>query len=190
MRMRIVGMALLMATSIAFAARACEARQASSENTTSGIKSAESLPQPLKTALAAAKKKTHIPIFLPSELPPSVEARGAIVDRAEANEYAISIYSQLGTGNGGFVALFAGEDHPQYGPGDLPNVQEVKLARGIAGFFRSVSCGGSCAPANIWWEVNGVLYQIQLSLSPNVSEEDQENSISSLANSCILAGPR
>jgi hypothetical protein len=69
-------------------------------------------------------------------------------------------------------------------------VREVKLSRGLVGYFRSVSCGGSCAPANLWWEEDRALYQIQLKLSPTLSESDQQKTITAVADSAILAGPR
>lgn len=73
---------------------------------------------------------------------------------------------------------------------DLGNTRPVKLADAIDGFFRPVSCGGSCAPANIWWEKNGTVYRFQLRLSSSASEQDQQKTMIELANSAINAGPR
>jgi len=47
------------------------------------------------------------------------------------------------------------------------------------------SCGGSCAPANLWWEENGATYQIQLKLSSATDEREQERLLVETANSVV-----
>jgi hypothetical protein len=151
----------------------------------------KSLPEAFITVLHEVKDKSQVPVLLPSELPENIgRAKHARVVKATVNEYAISLLYRLDTGDAGFAASFAGEARANYSPQELPNVSEVKLAHGIRGFFRSISCGGSCAPANLWWEDGGILYQIQLRLSSRASEQDQEKAITAVANSAILAGPR
>jgi hypothetical protein len=130
-------------------------------------------------------------VLLPSELSGSLaKANYATVEKADANEYAISLYYELGSGDAGFAALFAAQAKPSYDPRELRNIIEVKLARGMRGSFRPVSCGGSCAPANLWWQEGGVLYQIQMKLPSTLREQAQKNAITSVADSAILAGPR
>ena len=137
------------------------------------------------------KAQSRVPVLLPSELPkPIGKAKHAGVEKAAANEYAISLYYELDVGDAGFAALFAAQAAPKYDPQELRNIHEVKLAHGIRGFFRPISCGGSCAPVNLWWEESGVLYQIQLDLSSTLSERGQEKAITAVADSSILAGPR
>lgn len=53
--------------------------------------------------------------------------------------------------------------------------------------FRAVSCGGSCAPANLWWEQSGVMYQIQIKLRNGLTEKDQEKILVETANSTVPA---
>jgi len=48
-----------------------------------------------------------------------------------------------------------------------------------------MSCGGSCAPANLWWEQNGATYQIQLKLSSATDEREQERLLVETANSVV-----
>jgi hypothetical protein len=93
-------------------------------------------------------------------------------------------------GDAGFAASFMSDAHPDYDPKDIGNVREVKLPHGLVGYFSPVSCGGSCAPANLWWEEDQVLYQIQLKLSSTLAEMDQQRATVAVANSAILAGPR
>jgi hypothetical protein len=149
-------------------------------------------PAPVfNSLLPQIKEKTKVPVFLPSGLPqPIGKAKYSVAENLREDEYAISLYYKLGIGDAGFAASFAGQDDAKYRAEELQNVKKVKLARGAKGFFRPVSCGGSCAPANLWWMDGGVLYQIQLKLSPTTSELDQENEIIAVANSAITAGPR
>lgn len=162
-----------------------------SADAASGTKSSKALPGVFSSALSEIRAKTHVPVLLPSELPtPFDDADHAIVEKATTDEYAVSLYYQLGVGNAGFAAGFSAQGKPGYSPRDLGNTRPVKLADAIDGFFRPVSCGGSCAPANIWWEKNGTVYQFQLRLSSSASEQDQKKTMIELANSAIDAGPQ
>lgn len=148
------------------------------------------LPQALVSVLPEAKEKSQIPILLPSKLPqPFREAKYATLENAAPGAYAISLYFELGSGDAGFAAFFEAEAQPSFDPREL-GTRKVKLAHGVRGFFRPVSCGGSCAPANLWWEQNGVLYQIQLKLRSTLDEREQERIMETVANSAILFGPR
>ena len=149
------------------------------------------LPKALGLVLAEVKAKSHVAVLLPSALPqPIAKAKYATVQSASENEYAISLYCELDVGDSGFAAFFAANGRPDYGPKDIPNVRKVKLSHDLVGYFREVGCGGSCAPANLWWEEDHVLYQVQLRLSPDLSDKDQQGRTISVANSAILAGPR
>ena len=143
------------------------------------------------SVLPQVKARSHIPVLLPSELPePIRKAKHALVEKAVPTEYAISLYYELGVGDSGFAAFFSAQGKPKFNLRELPNVEPVNLAHSLHGFFRAVSCGGSCAPANLWWEEGGVLYQIQIELSPSLSEQSQEKSIVAVVDSAILGGPR
>jgi len=149
------------------------------------------LPKAFELVLAEVKAKSHVEVLLPSELPqPFAGANYATVQSASEDEYAISLYYELGVGDAGFAAFFAANGRPDYRPKDIPNGRKVKLSHDLVGYFSEVSCGGSCAPANLWWEADHVLYQIQLKLSPDLSDKVQREKMISVANSAILAGPR
>lgn len=152
----------------------------------------QSLPEGFASSVRTVKAKTRVPILLPSALPdPISKAKHSIVQSVSEDSYAISLYYELGIGDAGFAAYFSGAASPGYSAQELGNVAEVKLARGLRGFFRPISCGGSCAPANLWWEAGGIVYQIQLKLPHSLNEEDQQKkTITEVANSAILAGPR
>jgi hypothetical protein len=162
-----------------------------SNGTSSPVEAIASLPGVFASALTKVKAKSRIAVLLPGGFSqPLAKARYAIVEKASTGDYAISLYYKLGIGDAGFAALFAAEAHPGYEPQELGNVREVKLPHGLVGYFRPVSCGGSCTPANLWWEENQILYQIQLVLSPALREDDQQKAVLVIVNSAILAGPR
>lgn len=150
-----------------------------------------SLPDVFVSLVPELKAKTRVPVLLPSKLPkPFNDAKHASVDEATADEYAIDLYYELNAGNAGFAASFGATNNPDYSPQELGNFREVKLASGITAFFRPVSCGGSCAPANLWWKQGTVLYLIQLKLASTLPGKNQRAIITEVANSAILAGPR
>lgn len=145
------------------------------------------------SVLPQIKARSHVPVFLPSQLPPPIaKAKHAVMGTAEADKYGIALYYEREPDGGylGFAASFSGEGKSKFNPRELTNFEPVDLARHLRGFFRAVSCGGSCAPANLWWEQEGVLYQVQLMLNPDLSDQTQESAIVAVANSAILGGPR
>jgi hypothetical protein len=150
-----------------------------------------SVPNIFVSVLGDVKAGTTIPVLLPTDLPkPFSDAKHAVVKNVSANEYALALYYELDVGDAGFAASFAATKNAGFSPRELPNVQEVKLAGGIVGFFSSVSCGGSCAPASLWWEQQATLYQIQMKLPSTLREKKQLRIITAVADSAILAGPR
>jgi hypothetical protein len=154
-------------------------------------KAAPELPGIFVSVLAEVKAGTSIPVLLPTELPrPFRDAKHAIVGKISANKYRITLYYEQDIGDARFAASFAAEKNASYSPRELSNVREVKLSGGVVGFFRPVSCGGSCAPANLWWEQGAVLYQIQLKLPSTLLENEQLGTIAAVADSAIQPGPR
>jgi hypothetical protein len=142
-------------------------------------------PAPVfRPALEQIQSKTQIAILLPSKLPSTIRERDIKLAEGTVTEdgYFISLYlSDLQSG-ASFAAGFGGSPRVFR---DLPNTRRVSLAGGRTGMFRPVSCRGSCAPANLWWEQNGVMYQIQITLGSTSREEDQERILVETANSTI-----
>jgi hypothetical protein len=141
-------------------------------------------PAPVfRPALKQIQTQTRIPILLPSKLPSHIRERdiklawGTISD----DGYFISLYLTESGTDASFVAAFGGSVHVLR---DLPNTRPVALAGGLMGLFRPVSCGGSCAPANLWWEQNGVMYQIQMKLV-RTAEGDQQRILVETANRTV-----
>jgi hypothetical protein len=149
---------------------------------------AKSFPEQFASVLPEITAKSRIPVLLPSKLSKPISgAKHSEIESVSDNEYAIALYYELGIGDAGFAAYFGAKDNPEFDPHGL---RKVELSRGLFGYFRPVSCGGSCAPANIWWKDGQVLYQIQLKFPPTLREGDQRKTIIAAADSAILAGPR
>jgi len=135
-------------------------------------------------AVEQVRSKARIPILLPSQLPTDLSQSGIQLARGEVREdgYFISLYASA---DASYVAGFGGSARILRDR-DLPNSSRVRLSGGRTGMFRPVSCGGSCAPANLWWEQNGVMYKIQVKVAPTVLEKEQQKVLVKMANSSVM----
>ena len=140
-----------------------------------------------RPALEQIQSKTRIPILLPSKLPSAIPESGIKLARGEMRPdgYFISLYYSE-DGSASYAAGF-GASMRILQDRDLPDSVRVALSGGRTGIFRPVSCGGSCAPANLWWEQNGVMYQIQGQLGPGMPERNQQSILVEMANSTVAA---
>ena len=141
--------------------------------------------QVFRPALNQIQPRTRIAILLPSQLPSTVHERDVKLAWGTVSEdgYFISLYFTESGSDASFAAGFGGSVRVFR---DLPNTRSVALAGGLTGMFRPVSCGGACAPANLWWEQNGVMYQIQIKLGSTLKEKDQERILVETANSTVI----
>jgi hypothetical protein len=138
-----------------------------------------------RPALEHIQAQTRIPILLPSKLPTVIRGRDIKLAWGEIREggYFISLYYSEPGVDATFAAGFGGSTRIEH----LSDAHRVELSGGRTGMFMPVSCGGSCAPANLWWEQNGVMYQIQIKLNSNTTEKDQEKILVETANSTVTA---
>jgi hypothetical protein len=67
--------------------------------------------------------------------------------------------------------------------------EEVKLSKGLPGYYTGNSCGGSCTPPEINWMYEGVLYTIQFRVERKNDRRDR-SALIEMANSAIVNGPR
>lgn len=142
-------------------------------------------PAPVfRPALEQIQSQTRIPILLPSKLPSAIREKDIKLAWGEVREdgYFISLYFSEPAANATYAAGFGGSTRIFRDLG-----RRVALSGGHTGMFRPVSCGGSCAPANLWWEQNGVMYQIQIRLRSDSTEKDQERILLETANSVVTA---
>jgi hypothetical protein len=139
---------------------------------------------PFVAVLPNVTSATHVPILLPSNLPPPLDqsvhyATGSGNDQG----YEITLYFEEGAGDAGFAGYFSGKSDKTSLAG-----HKIKLDHGLTGYFKPSTCGGSCSPSQIEWRVNGVHYTAQLQLNTNVTR--QQSAMVEVANSAISAGPR
>jgi hypothetical protein len=61
----------------------------------------------------------------------------------------------------------------------------VQLENGALGRFHPVSCGGSCAPASLWWQQDGAEYTIQVRLPLGTAVPLQKKVLLQVANAMV-----
>jgi hypothetical protein len=79
-----------------------------------------------------------------------------------------------------FLAEFTGERGRPLGYRST----NVSLAQGIRGYYKALSCGGSCSPPSIQWIQKGIRYEIQANALGG------KKAFVSMANSAINHGNR
>lgn len=152
---------------------------------------AEAAPvaEPLRPALSQLKGKASLPVLLPSQLPPALIGRRMYVDgEATPEGYSIALTSRP---NCGANACIIGYFEATRG-GKTSFEKAVELSGGTKGYYKPLSCGGSCSPPAIEWLAGGVLYSIQLDISSKTRliPREEERQLIEVANSAINAGPR
>ena len=83
---------------------------------------------------------------------------------------------------GFYQAGFSGQRLDAAGPEVTWHTRKVLLDSGVNARFRPVSCGGSCAPANLWWRTSVAEYSIQVKFGVE-GERLQLRALLKLANS-------
>ena len=139
----------------------------------------------LKKAVNEIGDNSQVPIRLPSIIPDIISKHGvkSVLGKSVSNGYSVSIYYAKEPSNAALAGIISGSTLTFE---SLPNTVSVKLLKGTNALFRPVQCGGSCAPANIWWQIEGVEYSIQLKLPSTLREEEQKKVIVEMANSMAM----
>lgn len=112
--------------------------------------SKQKLPKIFITVLSKIKRQTNIPVFLPSVIPKPFCMAKHVISNISVNSYSIILYYRLHIGDAGLAGDFNAYADAKYKPNQLKNIRSIQLNNHIDGYFRSVSCGGSCAQANLW----------------------------------------
>jgi hypothetical protein len=124
-----------------------------------------------------------VPVYLPTRLPAGISAKvTSAVGVRTAHGYTVTLYYLVGAGDAGFAGMVSGSTNTF---ASLPNTKAVQLANGTAALFRPVSCGGSCAPANLWWQASNHEYSVQLSLPSRMAPKEQLAQLLVVANSMV-----
>jgi hypothetical protein len=127
------------------------------------------------------KRKTDVPVLLPTLFPTYARY---VYPAAGFSRKAWAL--RLGAipqceANACFIAAFTGKRAKS----TRLTGKRVKLRGGLVGTYRSISCGGSCAPASIAFLRGGVRYEFQVKGSPA-----SRGAMVKLANLALAAGPR
>ena len=143
-------------------------------------------------AVAEVAEGSNAVVLAPEQLrfahQPSLKRRmhAAATPRDRRWEISLEIGRECGA-DACFVGLLAAA------PGELPDHgwRRVRLAEGTRGAFRGVSCGGSCAPANILWREHRLLHTLQIAVPPgDPGSRRERRAMVAMANSAINAGAR
>lgn len=116
------------------------------------------VPAELGGVLRTIATRTDIPVRVPATLnldyDGTLYAHGVTARRS----WTLGLDSRpdCGQASACFMAIFTGER------GQRPSFRrQVGLARGITGYYKPQTCGGSCSPPMIQWRQRRVLYTIQ-----------------------------
>ena len=145
---------------------------------------AQEFPVALSDAVTALHQD-HVPgALLPTQIPALVSRYGikrVIVERTGSG-YSIELYYSADASDATFAGMLSGSSavRPR---SSLIHTTSVSLADGTHGRFRPVSCGGSCAPATLWWARGGYQYSLQLRMGSALDEREQLRALLGMADS-------
>jgi hypothetical protein len=136
------------------------------------------LPGLLTPTLPDVKASRELPVLLPSTLITKEKTRLYARGVGDPSEYLVTITNRKDcSANYCTVAYLSGRKGLKASGGS-----SVKLANGRKGRYQKKSCGASCTPPSVSWQVRDVLYTVQT----HASRKD----LMKMANSAIKKGPR
>ena len=144
------------------------------------------IPAALGSALTSTDAKTPLAILLPSRLALDFDGRVFASGGGGSSAYDLSLAGvrNCGGANACFLASFEAQR------GGKPSLRRrVALRGGRTGYFKPLTCGGSCSPPVIQWVQRGNLYTIRAKV-PDSTDAGQRRRLVAAANSAIGAGPR
>ncbi|MDQ5808757.1 MAG: hypothetical protein M3320_08790, partial [Actinomycetota bacterium] len=129
--------------------------------------------------------RTDVPIRLPRTINLDYDRNVFGAGSRGAGTYTFDVNATAECGaNACFLAQFSGEEG-----GEPAFRREVDLAGGRTGYYKPLTCGGSCSPPMIQWVQGGVLYSIQAKLGVS-GRVKQRAAMVRAANSAIRSRPR
>jgi hypothetical protein len=143
-------------------------------------------PELYASKLAGVRAKSGVDVYLPSRMRVFVRASRVkgTVDLAQDGSYDLELQiggSRCRGANACFLGNFTGTrgEEPAF-------ARKARLTGGRTGYWKGITCGASCSPAEIQWVENGVLY----SIATKSVTKSEKTTLVKLANSAITAGPR
>lgn len=143
------------------------------------------VPSALGSTLDRTDAKTPLAILVPSRLALDYDGRTYASGTGGRTSYSLSLSGAPKCGaNVCFLASFDAKR------GGTPSFRRtVHLRGGRTGYFKPLTCGGSCSPPEIQWVSRGNLYSIQAKI-PDSADAAAQRRLVAAANSAIGAGPR
>lgn len=170
---------------LAVLAAACLATALLVAPATAGDTGVVSPPKIFKKQLRQVTANSGIDVYLPSSLRVYTEptrVRGEFGVTEGSYDLGLGAGRNCGGANACYLANFTGVR------GGAPgHRKKVKLTGGRTGYWKGITCGASCSPAEIQWLEGDVLYSIA---TKGVSLKQEKATLVKLANSAIKAGPR
>jgi hypothetical protein len=144
-------------------------------------------------------KRSSVAVYVPVSLQSLGKAAldGCVFSEAERDSYSISIYGRVTefdktaplpceASDAAFLAGIHGDKKPMPDLSKEPSAQRVVLQNRAPGWFIPVACGGSCAPATLYWQTSTASYWLQLNLGSLASIAAQRTELLEIANSLEL----
>ena len=142
-------------------------------------------PKLFAKKLAKVKANSGIDVYLPSHLRVYVKpTRVYPTAGASDGTYDLELGAARGCrgANACYLANFTGTK------GEKPALgKKVALTGGHTGYWKGITCGASCSPAEIQWLEGDVLYTVA---TKGVGVKKEKATLVKLANEAIKAGPR
>jgi hypothetical protein len=161
-----------------------------SARTDADVHAARSLdvPKALAKKIPSVRTKSGLNVLLPDTIGiGSTKASKIYPDSfAEDGQYALDLGAakHCGGATACFVAEFTGA-----AGGEVGYTKKVKLAGGLTGYYKPLTCGGSCSPPAIEWKIANVVYGIQYNYQGSNATKAKKALIK-LANQANAAGAR
>jgi hypothetical protein len=144
------------------------------------------VPGSLAPELARVAARTSVPVRIPARLELDFDGRVFASGSGSRRRWTLGLDGAPDCGNATacFLAQMTGER------GGTPAFRrKVRLARGITGRYKPLTCGASCSPPMIQWVQRGVLYSIQAKVEA-AGAAAQRTAMVRAANSAIRGRPR
>jgi hypothetical protein len=130
--------------------------------------------------------RTDVPVRVPARLALDFDGAVFATGSGSRRRWTLGLDGARDCGNATacFLAQMSGER------GGTPAFRtRVRLANGITGRYKPLTCGASCSPPMVQWVQRGVLYSIQAKVGA-AGAAAQRTALVRAANSAIRSRPR
>ena len=144
------------------------------------------VPESLGSALERVAERSGVDVLVPEAIALDFSGRVYAFGGARRNGYTLSLAGdpQCGGATACFLADFSARRGGRpFGP------RRVRLAHGIRGRFKPMTCGASCLPPSVAWKRRGVVYTVTAFVDQS-ADAAQRRALVRAASSAIRRGPR